>query len=98
MPEDRSLDEFAGANAGDPDGGGRDGDGVEDDGSGGIEDGNEIDGCDESGESAGTVASDPAIATSTWTEDGADCERCDETVARRWLDDGAFVCTDCKEW
>jgi len=40
----------------------------------------------------------PATPTMRRTPAGADCGVCGETVERRWHDDGAFVCTDCKEW
>ncbi|WP_123620263.1 hypothetical protein [Halorubrum sp. CSM-61] len=46
----------------------------------------------------GAVADDPAPATATWTAGGADCERCGDSVERRWLDDGERVCPDCKSW
>jgi hypothetical protein len=26
------------------------------------------------------------------------CERCGDPTDRRWRDDGALVCLDCKEW
>ena len=45
-----------------------------------------------------TESVDPAVATSTLHTDGAPCESCGESARRRWLDDGAYVCTDCKEW
>ena len=41
---------------------------------------------------------DPAVATSTLAPDGAACESCGESVRRRWLDDGAYVCSACKAW
>ncbi|WP_436902857.1 DUF7573 domain-containing protein [Halovenus halobia] len=41
---------------------------------------------------------DPAVATSTLHSDGIACESCGESVRRRWLDDGAYVCAECKEW
>lgn len=40
----------------------------------------------------------PAVATYSWHPDGATCEICETTVERRWLDDGAYVCADCKKW
>lgn len=82
MGEDRSLDEFAGAAVDDRED-------VEDGDTGEVE---------EDDESAGEKTPDPAVSTSTWTSDGADCESCGETITRHWLDDGAFVCADCKEW
>ncbi|MFB6130833.1 MAG: hypothetical protein ABEJ28_08445 [Salinigranum sp.] len=41
---------------------------------------------------------EPASATYRWDPDGAPCERCGATAARRWVDGDAFVCADCKEW
>jgi len=43
-------------------------------------------------------AADPATVTYRWDPDGGVCARCEATVERRWRDDGAFVCGDCKEW
>lgn len=40
----------------------------------------------------------PATPTMRFAPDGAVCESCGETVERRWHDDGAFVCADCKAW
>lgn len=40
----------------------------------------------------------PAESTMAWSPDGAACEDCGTTVERRWRDDGALVCEDCKEW
>lgn len=54
--------------------------------------------------SAGTAESetgaeaDPAESTSTWTAEGADCDRCGATVSRRWHDGDDLVCTECTEW
>jgi hypothetical protein len=41
----------------------------------------------------------PAVTT-TFAVAGEErsCERCGDVTARRWRDDGAFVCRDCKEW
>ena len=41
---------------------------------------------------------DPATATYRWQPDGATCADCGATTERGWLDDGAFVCPDCKSW
>ena len=49
-------------------------------------------------ESADADAVAPATVTYDWSPDGAACERCGETVERRWLDDGEHVCESCKEW
>ena len=99
MPEDRSLDEFAAGpsgsdddEAGDAESGGTAGDeqsgGAADAESGGASD----------AESGGATDADPAVPTATWAADPAACERCGERVSRRWLDDDALVCGDCKAW
>jgi len=41
---------------------------------------------------------EPAAATYRWDPEGGACADCGATVERRWRDDGAFVCADCKEW
>jgi hypothetical protein len=41
---------------------------------------------------------DPAVSTSDYRAGGADCKGCGATVERRWRDDGALVCADCKSW
>jgi formylmethanofuran dehydrogenase subunit E len=43
-------------------------------------------------------AVDPATLTMRFEPGGASCDACGETVERRWHDDGAFVCDDCKAW
>lgn len=43
-------------------------------------------------------SAEPATPTMRRAPDGAACEACGETVERRWLDGGAFVCAECKEW
>jgi formylmethanofuran dehydrogenase subunit E len=43
----------------------------------------------------------PARATMRWSPDGAPCDACGESVARRWRASAAdddYVCADCKEW
>lgn len=40
---------------------------------------------------------DPAVPTAAWRPGGA-CDACGDPAERRWRDDGAFVCPDCKEW
>jgi len=40
----------------------------------------------------------PADVTYRWDPGGGACADCGATVERRWRDDGAFVCGDCKEW
>lgn len=39
-----------------------------------------------------------AASTYAWSGDGGVCGACEETVDRRWRQDGALVCPDCKEW
>ncbi len=103
MGEDHSLDEFVGA-------GSEKSDGADVAGGDGT-DGDETDlGDDPAAPATDAVdpasdavdpasdAVDPATATSAWAGDGGECERCDGTAARRWNDDGEFVCPDCKEW
>ncbi|SEL13668.1 DUF7573 domain-containing protein [Haloferax larsenii] len=38
------------------------------------------------------------LATYRWTPDGTSCPVCGDTVEKRWLDDGQYVCHDCKDW
>ena len=49
-------------------------------------------------EDTSTESVEPAVATSTLHTDGTPCESCGESVRRRWLDDGAYRCTECKDW
>jgi hypothetical protein len=98
MPEDRSLDDFASAGTDGDDPAVEDGSGVEDDPA--VEDGSGEDGSAVDDDSDGPDPADvePAKSTSTWSADGADCDRCGATVARRWHADGDLVCADCAEW
>ncbi|ELZ44035.1 hypothetical protein C464_14410 [Halorubrum coriense DSM 10284] len=84
MSEDRSLDDFAAANAA---------------GSNDAEtesDGAETTTTDR--ETADPDGVEPAVATSTWHADGAACDRCGERAERRWRDGDALVCADCASW
>ena len=83
MPEDRSLDDFAGAN----DGGGETG----------ADDGGETEADDGDVEPVDREV-EPAVETSTWHADGAECDRCGERAERRWRDEDALVCADCASW
>ncbi|WP_424017565.1 DUF7573 domain-containing protein [Halorientalis pallida] len=81
--DDASLDEFADA--------------------GGDSDADASDGTD--GDSAAPAEPatdsdpvDPAASTYAWSEAGAVCTACGESVARRWRDGDDLVCADCKEW
>ncbi|MFC7323342.1 hypothetical protein ACFQMF_01980 [Halorubrum rutilum] len=91
MTEDYSLDEFAG---GDADGGAESSPGDDERETGG----GSVDADDVDADGEATADADPATPTATWTTDGAACDRCGESVARRWFDDGALVCPACKEW
>jgi NADH pyrophosphatase NudC (nudix superfamily) len=93
MTEDRSLDDFAGADADEesteP--------GSDDDEDGSVDPVDATDAADAS-DSADERGVDPAVATSTWHADGAECGRCGERVERRWREEDAFVCADCASW
>lgn len=56
----------------------------------------------EDGESApvgeGADGATSAVSTSNWTRGGRACETCGTSVERRWREDGALVCVDCKAW
>ncbi|WP_253738114.1 DNA repair protein RadA [Halohasta salina] len=41
---------------------------------------------------------EPATVTYQWQPDGTECAQCGATTEQRWLDDGQFVCPDCKSW
>lgn len=97
MTEDRSLDEFAGREVDESDASTddeRSGDAVTPDSS--ASDNSASDGSTSDGSTSDYP--EPAVSTATWTADGADCERCGERVSRRWRDDAAIVCADCKVW
>jgi NADH pyrophosphatase NudC (nudix superfamily) len=93
MTEDRSLDDFAGADADEesteP--------GSDDAANGSVDPVDATDAADAS-DSADERGVDPAVATSTWHADGAECGRCGERVERRWREEDAFVCADCASW
>ncbi|WP_281194964.1 hypothetical protein [Halorubrum sp. F4] len=85
MSEDRSLDDFASAGEGE--------------GNGEAEtDSAEDDSVDVEPAETDSADVEPAESTSTWSTDGADCDRCGTTVTRRWHADGDLVCSDCVEW
>ena len=44
------------------------------------------------------AAVDDAATTYAWSPAGAPCQACGSTVDRRWRDDGALVCENCKDW
>ena len=49
-----------------------------------------------SGERPGSV--EPATVTYQWQPEGSVCAQCGATTEKQWLDDGRFVCPDCKHW
>lgn len=101
MARDRSLDEFFGGD-GDADAESA-ADGADTDADAGVAGAEGADAGTSDGDDAETPltdasAVDPATPTYRWTPEGAACESCGRAVERRWEDDGAFVCDDCKEW
>lgn len=110
MSEDRSLDDFVDA-AGNDDTAGYDDAASNDDTADTDEDGDPVaDASVGEGEDAEpdtdadtefdapTTEAMSAESTSTWASDGDDCDRCGRRVERRWRENDAFVCGDCKEW
>lgn len=45
----------------------------------------------------GTRSAGPA-STYRWDPDGLECPRCGVRTDRQWVDEGAFVCPECKSW
>ena len=41
---------------------------------------------------------EPATVTYRWRSEGVVCAQCGDSTEKQWLDDGAFVCPDCKSW
>ena len=41
---------------------------------------------------------EPATVTYQWQPEGSTCGECGTTTETQWLDDGQFVCPDCKRW
>lgn len=95
MPEDRSLDDFASAGTDDGDAE-AEADSAESDSAATAPSEEEADETT-SDESIPTDV-EPAESTSTWSTDGADCDRCETTVTRRWHADGNLLCSECVEW
>lgn len=92
MPEDRSLDDFAGADDATASAAA---DSVDSEGDAAAPD-DAAAAPDDAPDDATDVA--PAVATSAWHADGAECVRCGERVERRWREAEAFVCADCASW
>jgi|AntRauTorcE11898_2_1112593.scaffolds.fasta_scaffold17361_3 hypothetical protein len=93
MERDASLDEFLASKESDADNGAE-----QADSSGSID----SDSTDE--RDATDAASDPsepiepARSTGRWDPEGAVCEACGSSVARRWREEESFVCVECKSW
>lgn len=85
MGEDRALDEFLDEDDTDADSDANDERGDEVSVNGEAEDSTD--------EAAGA-----AVSTTAFAPEGAACESCGASVRRRWRDDGALVCADCKAW
>lgn len=92
VPEDRSLEEFAGADAD------ADANADADADAGATNPDAAADAADEDGSSEADPVADAADPTYDHSPDGAPCAACGESVTRRWRDDGDYVCADCKEW
>lgn len=60
--------------------------------------GSEKDAADDESDPAPDRTPTSATTTYAWSGDGAACESCGEVVERRWQQDGALVCVDCKAW
>lgn len=102
MGDHRTLDEFARDHSeDDPESAEESGndENVGDDQDQTVEDAAVENGPSETGASSQDVSAvEPPATTYQWTPDGAACANCGAVVERRWRDDGAFVCADCKEW
>jgi hypothetical protein len=110
MAEDRSLDDFApadddGDGSAEPGSDDAEGDAGDAAGTDDVEgDADDAAGTDDAVDAADAPDVDgqsdvaPAVATSTWHADGAECDRCGERVERRWREADAFVCADCASW
>lgn len=94
MTDDRSLDDFVRGDGDDADDAGDDADDTGDDTE------METPPSDAAEDDAGDAGDDPepARAVAAFDPDGAACASCGESVSRRWDDDGALVCADCKAW
>jgi hypothetical protein len=89
MAEDTSLDEFLG---GEDAGSAESTDEESVDTEPADEDTSEPTGSDDPG------GIEPARTTYAWSGDGVACRACGEVVQCRWDQDGALVCSACKEW
>lgn len=48
--------------------------------------------------SPGTTDSAPVTGTYRWSPSETRCDSCSDPVQQRWLQEGDFVCAQCKEW
>jgi len=93
MGEDRALDEFIGEDEEADDSGATDPERDEPPTDGGSESaGDDVDAESDADDEGG------AVSTTAFAPEGAACESCGASVRRRWRDDGALVCADCKAW
>lgn len=90
MGEDASLDQFIGGES--------DERSEESTGDGATEQPAAGSGPDEAAGQATEPEPDEAATTYAWSDNGTTCERCGETVERRWQQDGRLVCPGCKDW
>jgi hypothetical protein len=62
----------------------------------------EFDDADDSETAPESDTDEPSTAglrsTYAWTTEPVECEDCSTTVQRRWTQNGALVCADCKDW
>lgn len=98
--DDASLDEFVGSE--------RDGDGSDanaepaeptdpEPADANATEGEETEVGEEASEEDAATDPTPATVTYQWAPN-SECAACGESVPRRWQDDGAMVCEDCKAW
>lgn len=49
-------------------------------------------------DASSTPSVEPATTTYEFAPDGVECASCGRTVERRWQQDSALVCGECKDW
>jgi hypothetical protein len=87
MAEDASLNDFLSDGDAETDGSASDGETLPEDDTTAAEP-----------ESAATEGTTRATTTYAWDGDGAACASCGEVVERRWQQNGALICSACKDW
>lgn len=113
VPDNATLDEFAGGSgaADDEEGESTADDRAEPDGENVEADGESVDSDGESEQERASPDGDdgatagrggesvaPAVSTYRWQPDGVACADCGETVRRLWRDGDDLVCDGCKDW